>query len=228
MKLVIDIETTAFPLESLSESQQEFIFRYADQEKDEDLRSDKREEAIRYLNLYPFTAKAIVIGMLNPDDGKSVILFEGNENDAWVCEEKNIQYKPMSESEMLNLFWKCAKKAEKIITFNGRNFDIPFLMHRSAVHKIKPTRNFIGNRYDKSSHIDLLDQFTFHGISKKFNLDFYCHAFEIESPKSKGVTGMDVNQLYGAGRIKEIAIYCAEDIRATAELYSIWNDYLNL
>lgn len=228
MKLVIDIETTAFPLDTLTESQQEFIFRYADQEKDEDIRSEKREEALRYLNLYPFTAKTIVIGMLNIEDNKSVILLEGEENEGWVCEEKNIQYKSMSETEMLNLFWKCAKKAESIVTFNGRSFDIPFLMHRSALHKIKPTRNFLGNRYDKGSHIDLLDQFTFHGISKKFNLDFYCRAFGIGSPKSKGVTGMDVNQLYEAGRIKEIAIYCAEDIRATAELYSIWENFLNL
>ena len=30
------------------------------------------------------------------------------------------------------------------------------------------------------------------GAARRFNLDFYCKAFGIESPKSHGVTGMDV------------------------------------
>jgi predicted PolB exonuclease-like 3'-5' exonuclease len=99
-------------------------------------------------------------------------------------------------------------------------------MIRSAMHKIKPSKNFIKNRYDSSSHIDLLEQFTFYGITKKFNLDFYCHAFGIESPKSKGITGMEVKELYKAGKVKEIAVYCGEDVRATYELYKIWEEFL--
>ncbi len=101
-------------------------------------------------------------------------------------------------------------------------------MLRSAVLKIKPTVNFLGNRFNTSKHIDLLEQFTFYGLIRKFNLDFYCHAFGIESPKSKGVSGMEVKQLYEAGRIEEIAVYCGQDIRATYELYKIWNEYLNM
>ena len=33
-KIVFDIETCAFPFESLSESQQEYLLRYTDKEKD--------------------------------------------------------------------------------------------------------------------------------------------------------------------------------------------------
>jgi predicted PolB exonuclease-like 3'-5' exonuclease len=101
-------------------------------------------------------------------------------------------------------------------------------MLRSAIHKIKPTKSLIKNRYDSANHIDLLEQFTYFGITRKFNMDFYCHAFGIESPKSKGVSGIDVKNLYEAGRIKDIAIYCGEDIQATFELYRIWNEFLNV
>ena len=127
---------------------------------------------------------------------------------------------------MLKSFWKIVKITDQIVTFNGRNFDVPFLMMRSAMLKIKPTKNFIKKRYDNSSHIDLLEQFTFYGLTRKFNLDFYCNAFGIESPKTKEISGMEVKNLYEAGRLRDIAIYCSRDIYATYQLYKIWDEYL--
>lgn len=227
MEIVFDIETVGCDIKELSESQQEFILRYAEKETDETLREQKQEEAIRLLSLYPLTAKVVAIGMLNTETKKSLILFEGK-NEKWENEEKSIHYKSTSETEMLQLFWEYVKKAKRIITFNGRQFDVSFLMTRSAMLKIKPSVNFLKNRYDISRHIDLLEMFTYHGLVKKFNLDFYCRAFGIDSPKANGITGMDVKQLYNAGLTKDIAVYCGSDIKATYELYKFWNEYLNV
>lgn len=227
MNLVFDIETVGYEFESLSESQQEYLLRYAEQEKDITKREEKIEDAKRYLSLYPFTAKIVAIGMLNTETENVMVLYESNEKDEWISEEKSTRYKPLSENEMLEYFWTCIEKVEKVITFNGRNFDIPFIMLRSAMLKIKPSKNLLKSRFDSTNHIDLLEQFTFYGITRKFNLDFYCHAFGIESPKSKGITGMEVKELYKAGRVKDIAIYCGDDVKATYKLYKIWNEYLN-
>ena len=74
---------------------------------------------------------------------------------------------------------------------------------------------------------------TFYGVSgrdgaaRRFNLDFYCKAFGIESPKSHGVTGMDVAQLMAEGKYREIAEYCLRDVKATVLLYQIWKDRLS-
>jgi len=228
MKAVLDIETTAYGFDTLSESQQEYILRNAEQEKDPVLKSELKEEAVRYLSLYPVTAKVISIGLLNVESEKSFVMFETDKPEEWENEEKQVKYKGLPEKEMLEQFWLLAKKFDTVITFNGRNFDIPFLNLRSAILRVKPSKNFITNRYDTSTHIDLLDQFTFYGLIKKFNLDFYCRSFGIESPKSKGVTGMEVKELYAAGRIKDIAIYCGDDIKATFELYKIWKEFLNI
>lgn len=228
MKLVFDIETVGYDLNLLSESQQEFILRYSEKETDEQLKKQKEEEAVRYLSLYPLTAKVVAIGMLNTETEHSMVLYEDAEVKEWESEESGIKYCSSSEVEMLAKFWEYAKKVNAIITFNGRNFDIPFLMMRSAMLKVKPTRNFIRKRYDNKAHIDLLDKFTHYGMTKKFNLDFYCHSFGIESPKSHGVSGMDVKELYHAGKIKEIATYCAYDVEATYKLYKIWDEFLNL
>ncbi len=227
-QIVFDIETCSFPFESLSESQQEYLLRYAEKEKDDTLKDQKVEEAIRYLSLYPFTAKVIAIGLYDIQKEKSFIYFESSTEEEFVSESMDIHYKGLSETEMLKSFWRIAEKTDQFISFNGRNFDIPFLMMRSAINKIKPTKNLMTTRYDTSHHIDLLEQFTFYGITKKFNLDFYCHAFGIESPKSKGISGIDVKTLYDAGRIKDIAVYCGQDILATSKLFKIWDDYLHL
>jgi hypothetical protein len=78
----------------------------------------------------------------------------------------------------------------------------------------------------------LAEQLTFYGVSgrdgaaRRFNLDFYCKAFGIESPKSHGVTGRDINSLLAEGRHRDIAEYCLRDVKATVLLYQIWRDRL--
>ncbi len=225
-RLIFDIETVGYEFDTLSPSQQEYILRYAEREKDEQIKQEKIDESKRYLSLYPFTAKVVAIGMLNVESGGSLVLYEGKDN--WKAEDKNIEYKGFKEKEMLELFWNYVSKVDQVITFNGRNFDVPFLMLRSAMLQVKPCINLIQSRYALTHHVDLLDQFTFYGLVRKFNLDFYCNAFGIESPKSKGITGMEVKELYKAGRVKDIAIYCGDDIKATYELYKVWNEYLNI
>ncbi len=228
MKLVFDIETAAYRFEDLSESQQEFLLRYADKEVDDKIRVEKTAEAKRYLNLYPFTAKVCSIALFNVHSQKMYIMYEGQKGKSWEIPDKNLKYASMPEREIIEMFWNYAAEADQIISFNGRQFDLPFLMLRSAILKIKPSRNFLRRKYHSKTHIDLLEKFTFFGLTKKFNLDFYCNAFGIESPKSKGITGMEINELYRAGKVKEIAVYCGEDVKATYELYRIWNDFLNL
>jgi nucleoside phosphorylase len=58
------------------------------------------------------------------------------------------------------------------------------------------------------------------------NLDFYCKAFGIESPKSAGVTGSDVTAMLAEKKFRKIAEYCLRDVRATVELYKIWKERL--
>ena len=136
------------------------------------------------MSLYPFTAKVIAIGIYDVEKEKSFVYFENENKEEWAVEEKNIHYKGLSEIEMIESFWRIVDVTDQVITFNGRNFDIPFMMMRSAINKIKPTKNLFKNRFDTSTHIDLLEQFTYYGTTRKFNLDFYCHAFGIKSPKS--------------------------------------------
>jgi DNA polymerase elongation subunit (family B) len=230
-RIVFDIETCAYPFESLSESQREYLLRYADKEPDPDKRQLMIDDAVRYTSLYPFTSKCIVIGIYDVEKEKSYVYYESQMKEEWTIESATdggkVQYKGLSEKEMLESFWRIVKHIDQFITFNGRNFDVPFLMMRSAMVGVKVTKNLMGYRYG-DEHIDLLEQFTFYGSTRKFNLDFYCQSFGIESPKSKDISGMDVKNLYEAGRIKDIAVYCSKDVYATYQLFKIWEKYISI
>jgi hypothetical protein len=149
----------------------------------------------------------------------------------------NFNYVTAAESELLRKFWDIisGKGYNLFVTFNGRDFDCPFLMLRSALHRIKPGFNLLsGSEWDfRKYHIDLLRELTFFGRSdrgarRKFTLDFYCQKFGIKSPKSDGMTGAMVGTMYEQKRFQEIADYCLGDVIAQCELFKFWNEYLNI
>lgn len=183
-------------------------------------------DAIQRLNLTPFTAQVIAIGMLNPDSNQGKVYYHGPGHKPSLSEDGLVEFVPGTEEEILTGFWTTIKHYGQFITFNGRSFDSPFLMLRSAMLGVKPNRNLLPYRYNANESCDLLDQLTFYGAFRKFNLDFYCKSFGIKSPKSEGITGLDLGPLYAEGKYKEIAEYCLGDIKSTAELYRRWRDYL--
>jgi 3'-5' exonuclease len=233
-KLVFDIETSAQPLENFDEVQQEYLLRDAGKIPDEAARAAKREELLRMFALWPFTAQVVCIAMLNADSQRGQVLFTADDFEEDAAEGGPVEFMPCAdEVELLTAFWDVAKHYDEIVTFNGRGFDVPFLYLRSAVLNVPITKkNWLGYRYATEPHCDLAEQFTFYGVSgregaaRKFNLDFYCKAFAIDSPKAHGVTGMDVTVLMAEGKFREIAEYCLRDVRATVELYRVWRERL--
>jgi DNA polymerase elongation subunit (family B) len=220
-QVILDIETLAFPLESFDETQQKYLLKFAESDAD-------RVETIQKLNLYPTTAQIIAIGMLNPETNHGKVLFQSDEELDYYSQDEFVHFKSGSEKEIIEQFWLDIGHYDQFVTFNGRAFDCPFLMLRSAILHVQPTRNLMPYRYDASIHCDLLEQFTFYGALRKFNLDFYCKSFGVESPKTHGVTGLDMKQLTEEKRFREIAEYNLRDLIATAELFRRWEKYLSL
>jgi 3'-5' exonuclease len=218
-RVVFDIETLGFPLESFDEAQQEYLMRFAKTE-------EEREEALLKLSLTPFTAQIVAIAMLNPDSRQGKVFYQDPNGKPGFSDDGLVEFVPGSEVSLLTEFWKTVARYGQFITFNGRGFDCPFLMLRSAILGIKPTRNLMPYRYAFNEHCDLLEQLTFYGAFRKFNLDFYCKSFGIKSPKSEGISGADVGPLFQQERHRDIATYCLADVQATAELFQRWQSLL--
>jgi DNA polymerase elongation subunit (family B) len=233
-KLVFDIETSALPLDRFDQAQQEYLFRECERIADELARTTRRTEITQQCSLWPFTAQVVCIAMLNAETSRGQVLFTAPEFEEDTGEVGPVEFVPcVDEVELLTAFWDVAKHYDTIVTFNGRGFDIPFIYLRSALLNVPISRkDWLGYRYQVEPHCDLAEQLTFYGVSgregaaRRFNLDFYCKAFGIESPKSHGVTGRDMNSMIAEGRQREIAEYCLRDVKATVLLYQIWRDRL--
>lgn len=220
-RVVIDIETAGCDFDSLDEQSKEFLLKYAENPEDE---TNVRES----LSFYPLTAQVVAIGLIDADCDESFMLYQ-NPKDAKALKENTTEFVAFkNEKELLEAFWKKMTQYQQIVTFNGRGFDAPFLMIRSAINSVKPVKNLMPNRYSSDAHIDLLDKLTFLGsVRRRFNLHMWCKAFGIDSPKEGEVTGYQVKDLFRDGEYLKIARYCLQDIIATKKLFQYWDKYLN-
>ena len=218
-KVVVDIETIGFDFDELDEKSREYLLKYGETE-------EKKGDIKKKLGLYPLTGEIVAIGMLNPDTMKGCMLFQNSGGPEEKHEEEGIVFESGGEKEILEKFWERLRAYNQVITFNGRGFDAPYLMIRSAIHKVRASKNLMGYRYDSTVHCDLMDQLNFYGATRKYTLDFYAKSFGINSSKDAGVDGSMVGDLSKAGKFMDIARYCARDLLTTKELYDVWDKYI--
>jgi DNA polymerase elongation subunit (family B) len=241
--IILDIETSPLPWDEFDDVQHEYLLRNA--ETVEEQEKKKSEMA-----LAPFTGMIVCIGLIHMkrgDDGdyvveKKVCLVRDRHNldDISKDESGDLTIVRSSELRMLGFFWNYLRQAHDVarphyVSFNGRGFDMPFLMLRSAALGIRPSVNLMnGSRWNyKEYHTDLLDELTFfapqqQGATRRFNLDFYTKAFGIASPKSEGVDGSKVATMYEHEDYVGIAEYCMRDIEATWLLFRRWREFLKM
>ena len=228
--LVFDIETVGNVIGDFPEDIQEYLTKYADTE-------EKRAEIIEQFAFNPLTSKIAAIGMMDNNTEKGCVLVNTEDSTEFKTNHDGFAYLTGSEKDILLKFWEIfsVKNYNLFVTFNGRDFDCPFMMLRSIFYKIKPLINLMkGSDYTfRDNHIDLLKELTFYshtmrGARRKFTLDFYCQRFGIHSPKQDGVKGDMVKELYEQKKLQEIADYCIGDVKAENELFNFWNEYLNI
>ena len=219
-KIIFDIETVGQDFELLDETSKEYFLKFAETE-------ENIKEAKESLSFYPLTAQIVAIGMLEAETNKGFVYYQNGNGKPEKFTEGEIVFLSGSEKDILNNFWSQLKNYSQFVTFNGRTFDCPFVMVRSAINGIRATKNLMPYRYAHAEHVDLSDQLTFYdAVRRKFSLHMWCRAFGIKSPKEGGMTGLQVKDFYKEGRYLEIAKYCFGDIRATKELFKHWEKYL--
>jgi DNA polymerase III epsilon subunit-like protein len=215
-KLVIDIETVGTPWEEHDPYVREYLIKGMSEAEAEE---EKRRGA-----LSPFLGRIVAIGVVNAETGRSCAMYEvPGQSELKIDVDGMRTLISGTEKQILEKFWQFLGKDDRFISFNGRQFDGPFLMIRSAIHGIAPKRDLVGYRYKFHPNCDLREALNFNGTINtrqiRFNLDLACKTFGIQSSKTEGMDGRSVETLYRAGRYQDIALYCLEDVRATCELY---------
>lgn len=228
-KLVFDIETIGHDFDSFDKTTKEVLTNWIEKSSSSEEEYEvKLEELKNGLGFSPLTGEIVAIGVLDYEKNQGVVYYQAPNQVNKDFEEYGIRFKQMTEEEMLKSFWNGATEYDEFITFNGRAFDVPFIIARSAKYGIKPSKDLMSYRYSTqqkkdSVHTDLYDQLSYYGaVRKAGNLHMWCRHFGIDSPKAEDVKGDNVTEMFNNGRCLDIAKYNVRDIKATAKLYEKW------
>lgn len=134
-----------------------------------------------------------------------------------------------SERDLLEGFFGLIdKRAPRLVSFNGRGFDIPVLKYRAMAHGLSCPRwfnegdkwNSYDSRYSTEYHVDLLEVLSDHGASARCSMHEVACAFGI--PGKLETAGDDVRGMFEAGQIEAIRNYCETDVCTTLLLFLRW------
>lgn len=231
--LIVDIETVGEPWQEIDTETQQLLIDRVKRQPNYSEETDFTAIAQENLGLQPFTGRIITIGALDLATKKSVVWFDTAGKEIAALEEGTTKFIPATEKEMLEKFWKLAEKYQQFVTYSGRSLDMPFLLLRSAIHEVRPTKDLMRARYlyqqsFDAQHIDLFEQLSFYGaVNRLGGLHLACRAFGVKTPKDQQLDGSKVGEFYAQGKHLEIAKYNARDLVATSELYVKWKEFLS-
>lgn len=132
---------------------------------------------------------------------------------------------PSEGNLLLNFMPWFEQEVRLLVTFNGRGFDLPCLIHRAVALGVKPSRKLLAMaqepRYKPYNHIDVRERFTFQGCFNKGTLEDFCLAYGLKNPKAGG-DGSKVADLVARGDLEALVRYCLGDVAATKALWLRW------
>lgn len=137
-----------------------------------------------------------------------------------------------SEKERISQFLNFINKHNpRLISFNGKGFDLPMIMSRAMIYNLSAPAYFeVENREQNKSkwdnyrykfsdrfHMDLLSEISDYKAVSGLNLNYLCKSMNL--PGKYDVSGDDVMGLYYENKIDKIDEYCQSDVLNTYWLF---------
>jgi len=188
---------------------------WKDADKIEKYISEAKLEAMDKLALSPLTGKIILIGLMTDD---SKLNFTNKFN---LSNGKEVYYKGLAgdEPDILKEFWdifgKYTLNNVDTVTYNGKLFDLPFIMNRSLMKKITLPRRFSMSDYlSKYRHTPHLDVYQWFGSG---SLVEWAYRFGITDSLERD--GNKIGIWYQPGLMQKVIDKNIIDVAQTSELY---------
>lgn len=152
-----------------------------------------------------------------------ISIVAGQVNDERVLTAVEVlQEQEYGEDALVRTFWQRFERFPgTLVTFNGRNFDLPVLELHALKYGCQASRYFGGkarNRYIEEGHYDLYDFLTNYGVHR-LRGGFNTLAKMIGLPGKMEIDGSMVQQLWDEGRLGDIHRYCRHDVIQTYFLF---------
>lgn len=123
------------------------------------------------------------------------------------------------EARLLRAFWRLFEgKRYRLVTWNGRAFDMPVVLARSLRHGLAAPAWFnrgtrwanYGQRHAQDWHLDLMDTISSFGASPRLTLEEAAAA--VGAPGKMGEHGSCVSGLVALGEVARVRDYCETDV----------------
>jgi predicted PolB exonuclease-like 3'-5' exonuclease len=213
--LIFDIETIGKDFELLDSIEQDYLLNNLEKNEPD------KEKAKGKTALHPLFGSVCSIALMNPVTEKGKVI--GIDGEGCVPVDSRFTYVAcQDEKQLLTEFWNTAEKFQRFVTFNGNDFDFPYLLIRSAIERVRVP---IEVQVNSSDFIDLCKKIRAPG-NRNYRLEMVTKALGITNPKAQGVHGGHVSELFAKGEFQQIIDYVARDVIATVELYRVWKTYL--
>ncbi|MCK5444103.1 MAG: 3'-5' exonuclease [Rhodospirillaceae bacterium] len=148
-------------------------------------------------------------------------------HEAYYLKELRSGRAKADEAELVAGFYQWIDRVHpRLVSYNGRGFDLPVLRHRAMKHGIQARvfhdqsnkwENYT-SRYAQSWHCDLQEALTdFGAASRALKLNEVCANLGL--PGKFGVDGADVQPMFDDGKVDEIRDYCETDVLNTYLVY---------
>ncbi len=133
------------------------------------------------------------------------------------------------EARLLRAFWRFFEaRRYRVVTWNGRAFDMPTILARSMMHGVEAPAWFrrgtrwegYRHRFALDWHNDLMDATSEHGAAQRLTLDEA--AASIGLPGKMGEHGSRVSAMVAAGETERVRAYCETDCLNLYALYLRW------
>lgn len=136
---------------------------------------------------------------------------------AYALDDAPVTILHSDEKEIIQSFWKLAPDVNLFVGHNLLDFDLKFIVQRSIIHQIRPTRELPFNRFRNTPIYDTMQEWSKWG-REHVSLDTLAKALGIPSPK-QNLDGSKVYPYYRAGRLAEIYEYCKRDVDTVRRVY---------
>lgn len=177
--------------------------------------------------LSPPLARIVCVGMRLFGDGREVAYFDASCFPGVQSPEPSHRACDNEADVLLKTNLSLSRGVTRIVTFRGRSFDLPVLIHRCVALGVPPCETLVKAareyRYKPNLHVDLWDQFTFFGAASGngCTLRAFAIGYGLPDPKANAC-GADVAALVERGDAAALVEYCLGDVRTTAALYERW------
>lgn len=117
------------------------------------------------------------------------------------------------EKIVLTDFWEEVEKDSKLIGFNSDSFDIPFIIKRCLINKVR-----VNNFQTMDIRKNVNSFWTSYNNKSKGTLSDWARILRI---KIETDSGSEIPLLFANNKFDEIQKHCIEDIKITKKLYEL-------